>query len=73
VKAKPVDQAARLSGALQAPARGLPDPWDESTGVAHGLTAAMPVRTRLDAGTFRQALGSGFGRSAPRPDRANFG
>lgn len=52
-------QAVRLSGALQALARGLPNPWDESTDFFHGFTAAMPARTRLDPGTFRKALGIG--------------
>lgn len=58
-KAKPGGQAARLSGALQALARGLPNPWDESTDIFHGFAAAMPARTRLAAATFRQALAIG--------------
>jgi hypothetical protein len=52
-------QAARLSAALQALAHGLPNPWDESTDYFHGFTAAMPASTRLDAASFRQALGIG--------------
>jgi hypothetical protein len=57
--AKPGGQAARLSGAFQALARGLPNPWDESTDVFHGFAAAMPACTRLEAGTFRQVIGIG--------------
>ncbi|HET7503440.1 MAG TPA: hypothetical protein VFK02_20605 [Kofleriaceae bacterium] len=52
-------QAARLSAALQALARGLPNPWDESTDYFHGFAAAMPPATKLDAASFKQALGIG--------------
>jgi Nuclease A inhibitor-like protein len=57
--AKVGPQAVRLSAALQALAHGLPNPWDESTDYFHGFTAAMPVNTKLDADSFRQALGIG--------------
>jgi hypothetical protein len=59
VKGKPVGQPVRLCGALNALARGLPNPWDESTDIFHGFTAALPARSRLDTGTFRLALGIG--------------
>jgi len=57
--ANPGGQAARLAGALQALAKGLPNPWDESTDYFHGFAAALPAGARLDAAAFRQALGVG--------------
>lgn len=52
-------QAKRLEAALVALARGLPNPWDESTDYFHGFLAAMPVRTALGAESLRAALGIG--------------
>ena len=52
-------QAARLAGALQALAKGLTNPWDESTDYFHHFAAIMPSTTKLDAESFRQALGIG--------------
>jgi len=57
--AGPGGQAARLARALRALASGLPNPWDESTDYFHGFAAAMPAGTKLDAESFRQALGVG--------------
>jgi hypothetical protein len=55
----PSRQAARLAGALQALAKGLPNPWDESTDYFHGFAAVLPAATTLDAETFRGALDIG--------------
>lgn len=52
-------QAERLAGALQALARGLPNPWDESTDYFRSFTAALPPTTKLAAESFRSALGIG--------------
>src|SRR5262245_44963825 len=52
-------QAVRLAGALHALARGLPNPWDESTDYFHRFVAAMPADTALDPESFRLALGVG--------------
>lgn len=52
-------QAARLAGALQALAKGLTNPWDESTDYFHHFAAIMPATTKLDAESFRQTLGIG--------------
>jgi hypothetical protein len=49
-------QAARLAGALQALAKGLPNPWDESTDFFHEFVAPLPASTALDADSFRAAL-----------------
>ena len=57
--AKPGVQAARLAGALEALAKGLPNPWDESTDYFHGFSAVMPEHTALSADSFQQALGIG--------------
>ena len=52
-------QAVRLAHALQALAKGLPNPWDESTDFFRQFVATMPATTKLDAETFRAALGIG--------------
>ena len=52
-------QAVRLAGALHALARGLPNPWDESTDYFHRFVAVMPAGTALDPESLRQALGVG--------------
>lgn len=57
--AAPGAQAVRLAGALQALARGLPNPWDESTDYFQRFVAAMPASTKLDPESLRQALGVG--------------
>ena len=57
--AKPGTQSTRLAGALEALARGLPNPWDESTDYFHGFAAALPAPTKLDGESFRQALAIG--------------
>jgi len=57
--AKPGGQALRLAGALEALARGLPNPWDESTDYFHGFAAVMSTCTVLDAASFQEALGIG--------------
>jgi hypothetical protein len=44
---------------LQALARGLPNPWDESTDYFHGFAAVLPAAIRLDAEAFRRALDIG--------------
>jgi hypothetical protein len=49
-------QARRLEAALVALARGLPNPWDESTDSFHGFLTAMPARTPLSAESRRAAL-----------------
>jgi hypothetical protein len=49
-------QAVRLARALQALAKGLPNPWDESTDFFRQFTASMPAKTKLDAESFRAAL-----------------
>jgi len=49
-------QAARLAGALQALAKGLPNPWDESTDFFRDFVAPLPASTKLDADSFRAAL-----------------
>jgi len=56
---KPHAQAERLAEALQALARGVPNPWDESTDYFHQFTAAMPATQRLDAESFRRAADVG--------------
>jgi len=55
----PSPQAARLAAALSALARGLPNPWDESTDFFHPFTAILPARSKLDAETLRGALAIG--------------
>jgi hypothetical protein len=55
----PGPQAVRLAHALQALAKGLPNPWDESTDFFHQFAAVMPASTKLDADTLRAALGIG--------------
>ena len=57
--AAPDVQAKRLAGALQALAKGLPNPWDESTDYFHSFAAAMPADTELTAESLRKALGIG--------------
>lgn len=52
-------QAVRLARALQALAKGLPNPWDESTDFFRHFTATMPPKTKLDAESFRAALDIG--------------
>ena len=52
-------QVARLAGALQALVKGLANPWDESTDYFHYFVAIMPSATKLDAESFRAALGIG--------------
>ncbi|HMG23061.1 MAG TPA: hypothetical protein VK607_17115 [Kofleriaceae bacterium] len=52
-------QAERLAGGLAALARGLPNPWDESTDYFHGFVAALPASTALGAESLRAALGIG--------------
>lgn len=49
----------RLAHALQALASGLPNPWDESTDYFHRFAAVMPANTKLDAESFRTAVGIG--------------
>jgi hypothetical protein len=49
-------QAARLAAALEALARGLPNPWDESNDRFRSFVAAFPASTKLDADTLRSAL-----------------
>jgi hypothetical protein len=49
-------QAQRLAAALSALARGLPNPWDESTDYFHPFTAALAAKTKLDAAALRGAL-----------------
>jgi hypothetical protein len=49
-------QARRLAAGLVALARGLPNPWDESTDYFHGFVAAMPAGTALGADALRTAL-----------------
>jgi hypothetical protein len=51
--------ATRLSAALQALAKGLPNPWDESTDFFHGFAAPLAAGTPLDVDTFRTALDIG--------------
>jgi hypothetical protein len=55
----PSVQALRLAAALQALARGLPNPWDESTDYFRGFAAVLPARLRLDAEAVQRALGVG--------------
>jgi hypothetical protein len=57
--AEPDVQAKRLAGALQALAKGLPNPWDESTDYFHSFAAAMPADTELTAESLRKALAIG--------------
>jgi hypothetical protein len=52
-------QAVRLAHSLQALAKGLPNPWDESTDYFRQFVAMMPANTKLDAENFRTALGIG--------------
>jgi hypothetical protein len=53
-------QAKRLEAALVALARGLPNPWGESTDdYFHGFHAAMPAGTALGTESLRTALGIG--------------
>src|SRR5215813_3452816 len=52
-------QAKRLEAALVALARGLPNPWDESTDYFRGFLAAMPAGTALATESLRAALGIG--------------
>lgn len=66
VRRPPADASAaeaarseRLANALQALARGLPNPWDESTDYFRGFSAALPPATRLTADSFRAALAVG--------------
>jgi hypothetical protein len=53
------EQAARLAAALQALARGLPNPWDESDDYFHGFTAELLRDADLDPDSFRAALAIG--------------
>lgn len=55
----PGAQSTRLARALQALAHGLPNPWDESTDYFHAFAAVMPAKAKLDAESFRRALGIG--------------
>jgi hypothetical protein len=48
--------ASKLAKALAALARELPNPADESTDFFRSFVAPMPPDSRLDAGTFQQAL-----------------
>lgn len=48
--------AQRLAAALQALARGLPNPWDESTDYFQRFVAAMPASKKLGVESFRAAL-----------------
>jgi hypothetical protein len=57
--AAPDVQAKRLASALFALAKGLPNPWDESTDYFHSFAAAMPAETELTPESLRQALGIG--------------
>ncbi len=57
--ASPGVQARRLAGALAALAKGLPNPWDESTDYFHPFAAVMPAATELSPDSFRRALGVG--------------
>ena len=57
--ASPGAQAMRLAGALQALAKGLPNPWDESTDYFHPFAAVMPSAAELSPDSFRRALGVG--------------
>jgi hypothetical protein len=57
--ASPGVQARRLAGALGALAKGLPNPWDESTDYFHPFTAVMPAATELSPDSLRRALGVG--------------
>ena len=57
--AAPDVQAKRLASALFALAKGLPNPWDESTDYFHSFAAAMPAGTELTAESLRKALGIG--------------
>ena len=52
-------QAARLAGALQSLVKGLANPWDESTDYFHHFVAIMPRTGKLDAESFRAAVGIG--------------
>lgn len=52
-------QAERLAAALQALARGLPNPWDESDDTFRGFAAALPAGTALGGESFRAALAIG--------------
>jgi len=52
-------QAARLAGALQSLVKGLANPWDESTDYFHHFVAIMPQTAKLDAESFRAAVGIG--------------
>src|SRR6478752_1723224 len=49
-------QATRLARALQALAKGLPNPWDESTDFFRGFTASTQDGLPLNADTFRSSL-----------------
>jgi hypothetical protein len=49
----------RLAHALRALAKGLPNPWDESTDYFRQFVAMMPATTKLDPEAFRAALGIG--------------
>lgn len=49
-------QAERLAAALGALARGLPNPWDESTDYFTAFTAALRPDVKLDAEALRAAL-----------------
>lgn len=49
-------QAERLAEALGALARGLPNPWDESTDYFHPFTALLPAGAVLDGEALRHAL-----------------
>lgn len=59
VPAAPGIQARRLAAALEALAKGLPNPWDESTDYFQDFAAWMPAATKLDPESFRRALGIG--------------
>ncbi len=55
----PDARSVRLAAALQALARGLPNPWDESTDYFRGFTAVLAAGAELDAEAFRAALAIG--------------
>jgi hypothetical protein len=49
-------QAMRLARALQALAKGLANPWDESTDYFRGFTASTMPGATLNEDTFRSSL-----------------
>ena len=49
----------RLASALQALAKGLPNPWDESTDFFREFVAPLPSSTALDVASFRAVLDVG--------------